>query len=388
VKFKTHQYTKHWTATVPSSTDLVEVEEARKARQKLENLLAALLISDNLVIVTGLGTSLCVKDAAKNSIAPTMGDLWDLVKSANKDFDAILTNVHHPKNADGSWKIDAEALLSRCQMAVELEDDASIRSFIATTETVIVKACNFLSLLPAGAGLPIHTAFLRKIATRPTRLQRAKLFTTNYDLCFETAVAAAGFIVIDGFSHTVPQEFDGIHFNYDIVRRSPDLDVPSFVPNVFQLLKLHGSIDWDRTPTGRVLRASVPKNPVMIYPRSGKFESSYTQPYFEMMSRFQAALRSSNTGVLIVGFGFNDAHIVGPLRSAIQSNSSLRLISVGPTYESKPPVFVKELEDLILAGDRRISLIAGGFEDLTEAIPDLAAQSEDDLHQLRMKRVP
>jgi hypothetical protein len=387
MKFKTYQYSKHWTDIQAPAGDPNAMEEAKRAKQQIENIMSSILLSENLVILTGLGTSLCITDSAGNSIAPTMSDLWKLTKNANRDFDAILTKVRHPKDPAGTWVQDIETLLSRCQMSIALEDDTNIRSFIANTENLIAKSCSFLSLLPAGTGLPIHEAFLRKVARRPTRLQRAKLFTTNYDLCFESAAGAAGFVMIDGFSHTNPQEFDGIHFGYDIVRREPDSDVPSYISNVIQLLKLHGSIDWERTPAGQILRSSAPTKPVIIYPRSGKFESSYNQPYFEMMSRFQAALRLPNTGLLIVGFGFNDAHLVGPLTSALRSNASLRIVAVGPTYETAQPQFVQNLEKLILDGDRRLSLIAAGFEELVGIIPDLKAASEEEQHQARVKKV-
>jgi hypothetical protein len=388
MKFKTYQYSKHWTDTQASAGDPTAMEEAKRAKQQLESILSSILLSENLIILTGLGTSLCIKDAANNSIAPTMSDIWKLVEKATKDFDTILSNVHHPKDASGVWRQDIETLLSRCQMSIELQDDSVIRAFVAVAEDIIVKSCSFLDHLPPGSGLPIHESFLRKLARRPTRLQRAKLFTTNYDLCFETAAGTAGFVIIDGFSHTNPQEFDGIHFGYDIVRRDPDSEVPSYISNVIQLLKLHGSVDWDRTANGQVLRSSSPKKPVIIYPRSGKFESSYSQPYFEMISRFQAALRLPNTGLLIVGFGFNDTHLVGPLNSALRSNASLRLVAVGPSYESKPPQFVQNLETLIGAGDRRLSVLAAGFEDLVGIIPDLQAPSEEEQHQSRFKKVP
>jgi hypothetical protein len=253
MKFKTYQYSKHWTDTQASVGDAIALEEAKRAKQQLENILSSILLSENLIILTGLGTSLCVRDAANNSVAPTMSDLWTIVEKATADFSAILSKVRHPMESTGEWKRDIETLLSRCQMSIELEEDAVIRAFIVAAENIIVKSCNFLEHLPAGTGLPAHESFLRKIARRPTRLQRAKLFTTNYDLCFETAAGMAGFVVIDGFSHTNPQEFDGIHFGYDIVRRDPESEVPAFISNVIQLLKLHGSVDWDRVTSGQIL---------------------------------------------------------------------------------------------------------------------------------------
>ena len=122
--------------------------EAARAKEQLETILSAILLAENLVILTGLGTSLCIKDAAGNIIAPTMPDLWNQTKTSNPDFDKILNTVHHPKEPSGAWKEDIEILLSRCQMSLELEEDAVIRNFVSATESLIIKRCSFLGLLP------------------------------------------------------------------------------------------------------------------------------------------------------------------------------------------------------------------------------------------------
>ena len=342
MKFKIFQDSLHWTATEASTGGAQEMEAAKTAKAQLERLLSSLLLSENLIVLTGLGTSLCLKDATgKNSIAPTMGDIWKKVAGSVKDFDKILGEARQPKEPSGAWIEDIETLLSRCQMAVELNGDASIAAFVKLSEKTIAESCSFLNLLPPGTGLPAHEAFLRKIARRPVRLPRTKLFTTNYDLCFETAAGRAGYSLIDGFSHTLPQYFDGSNFTYDLVRREGTADVPAYAPNVLHLLKMHGSVDWNRDANGIVSRQAVPTSPVIMYPKSAKFKASFEQPYFEMMARFQNALRTPNTGLLVVGFGFNDSHIVGPMRSALSANASLRIIAVAPSYETKQPEFVK-----------------------------------------------
>jgi hypothetical protein len=385
LKFKTYQDALHWTATQASTDGANEIEAAKLAKGQLERNLSSLLLSENLVVLTGLGTSLCVKDGSGNSVAPTMGDLWSKIASETTDFDRILTAVNHPTDASGDPIKDIEALLSRCQIAIELKSDAILSTFLMAAEKTIASSCGFLDLMPPNTGLPTHEAFLRKIARRPVRLPRTKLFTTNYDLCFETAASRAGYALIDGFSHTLPQQFDGGNFTFDLVRREGVSDAPVYASNVLQLLKLHGSVDWDRTSTGTVTRHHKPNKPVIIYPKSAKFKSSFEQPYFEMMSRFQSALRVPNTGLLVVGFGFSDSHLVGPIDSALRTNASLRLATVAPTYETSRPDLVEEMSKLIEAGDRRLTLIAGTFEELVEVVPDLTSVSEEELHQSRVK---
>jgi len=386
MKFKIFQDSLHWTPTDAAVGGQQETEAARAAKAQLERILSSLLLSENLIVLTGLGTSLCLKDATgKNSIAPTMGDLWKKIAGSTKDFEKLLEQTGQPKDPSGAWIEDIETLLSRCQMAVELKENSTISEFVRMAERTISESCSFLSLLPTGEGLPVHEAFLRKIARRPVRLPRTRLFTTNYDLCFETAASRAGYSLIDGFSHTLPQYFDGSNFTYDLVRREGIADAPAYVPNVLHLLKLHGSVDWNRDGNGVVSRQAVPKNPVIIYPKSAKFKASFEQPYFEMMARFQSAVRTPNTGLLVVGFGFNDTHLVGPIQSALRANASLRMIAVGPTYESQQPDFIREMDKLIDAGDRRLTLVAGDFEALVKSIPDLTSVSEDELHLQRTR---
>ena len=54
----------------------------------------------------------------------------------------------------------------------------------------------------------------------------------------------------------------------------------------------------------------------MIYPKDSKYESSYEQPFFEMMARFQQSLRKENVMLVCIGFSFNDKHIVTVIQEA------------------------------------------------------------------------
>ena len=127
--------------------------------------------------------------------------------------------------------------------------------------------------------------------------------------------------------------------------------------------------------------------PLIIYPRESKFESSYDQPFLEMMAAFQAALRQPNTGLLVIGFGFSDHHIAQPIASAIRSNVSLKAMMVSPSLESLSRPSIKEISDLISAGDTRLSLLATAFEKLVGVTPDLVAATEEEAHQGRVRQV-
>ncbi len=340
--------------------------------------IAEVLLSENLIVLSGLGTSLCLNGDGAN-IAPTMNDLWELSRHL-KMFETVLDRVGYPKEES-----NIEALMSRCQMYTALHTDDIVSEFVTEAERTIQSACLFAG---EGHNLPVHEMFLRKVARRSSRQPRLRLFTTNYDLCFETAAANMGFVVIDGFSHSSPQIFDGSYFSYDLVRRDTEADNLAFIPNVFQLLKLHGSVDWERQSNGQVIRRQT-ENPVMVYPRVGKYESSFQQPFFEVMSRFQSALRMPNTGLLVIGYGFSDKHLNEPILAAVRSNVGLKCSVVDPrlSIEGSTNDVHRALISLIDGGDVRINAVSARFEDFVEHMPDLVALTEEELHQARTNQL-
>jgi hypothetical protein len=363
----------------PAGGDPNGFADYEAARQRFERQLTEVLLAENLVVLTGLGTSMCVKGDDGKPLAPTMQTLWDAAKSkAGASFDAVKQKVNYTEASE-----NIEYLLSRCQMAEKLKSDPQVKAFVEETEKLIVDKCRFLK---DGISLPVHEGFLRKVARRSTRLPRAKLFTTNYDLCFETAASKARFVVIDGFSHSEPQEFDGSYFSYDFVRRHADRETPDYIPNVFHLYKLHGSLDWKQNGA-QIVKVRDAATPLIIYPRESKFASSYDQPFLEMMSPFQAALRQPNTGLLVIGFGFNDHHISQPVASAIRSNVSLKTMIVSPTLENPSPLPVREVFNLIVGGDPRLAMLATDFEKLVELTPDLVAVTEGEAHHQRIRGI-
>lgn len=399
-----------WLAEVPAPPAGAEgnappaIRPPDPALAEAKRVVSELFYCENLVILAGLGTSLDVEPSQQGAAkAPTMRDLWERVQNKTNslagklgfDFNALIENIGYPQN-----ETNIEALLSRCRMAEAVfnaEHKDKVTAFVALAEREIADATNFVA---ANHPLPIHEQFLRRIARRSNRKQRAKLFTTNYDRCFEEAARQARLIVNDGFSYSIPSTFDAINFSYDIVTRGNDGERQDFVPNLFHLYKLHGSIDWERDPaSNEVHKVAGAAKPVLIYPRNSKYELAFEQPYLEMIAAFQAALRQPNVGVLVVGFGFNDNHLAEPIMSAIRSNLSLKLVVVCPYLaphsvkgepiprlgEAALNSHMRKLAQLTKAGDARISLINQTFDGLLAYVPDVAAQSDMEKHVARMR---
>lgn len=352
----------------------------------LRSSMIELFRSENLVVLTGLGTSLCIKEGDEQ-LAPTMWNLWSTIKErvTPEVFDDICKTVRHRQKRSKPGALvyveDIELLLSKCLISQQFRSSPKVHRFIKEAESVIVELCDFLK---TDTSLGVHEAFLRRIARRTTRHPRTKLFTTNYDLAFETAANRIHFIAVDGFSHTLPQEFDSSYFAYDLVRRDDDGSAPNYIPNVFQYYKLHGSIDWQQEGD-RIVKRTTPDDPVLIYPRHSKFELSYESPFLDLISRFQAALRQTETSLLIIGFGFNDKHLTQPILSAIRGNVGLRTMIVSPSLETKSNDAIETISELISAGDSRLGLIAGTFEQIVPFLPDLVSETEEEKHRKRIR---
>lgn len=379
MKFLSTRTSSAWMEVAAAADADEQVKQAAAATgETLERFTSEVLQAENLIVLCGLGASLCAKGGDGEPLAPTMSSLWREAKgNAGNAFDKICAKANYKKPGEDD---NIEALLSACQLAVQFQADAQISAFIAETEALLVESCKFVS---DNTDLSTHEAFLRKVARRSSRQPRVKLFTTNYDLCFETAASRTHFVVVDGFSHTNPQEFDGSYFGYDFVRREPDRESPDYIPNVFHLYKLHGSIDWE--PSDQQIRKSpTASKPLIIYPRHSKYEHSYDHPFLEMMSRFQMGLRQPNTALMVVGFGFNDFHIAQPILSAVRSNVGLRCLLVDPALEDSTNRYTSAFSALAKGGDHRIGLFAGTFEELVMRIPDLVADTEAEIHRKRL----
>jgi hypothetical protein len=322
---------------------------------------------------------MCVKDSTKSekSLCPSMTELWKTAQEKVGDkFQEVLKKVHYESGDN------IEELLSRCQMSEILLSDKAIKDFVETTEKAVVEKCRFLK---SDTNLEMHETFLRRIARRSTKLERAKIFTTNYDTCFEQAARNTGFIFVDGFSHTLPQEFDSSYFDYDLVKRSEYKETPDYIPNVFHLYKLHGSVDWEQKNNNRVFRNPETSKPLLIYPRNTKFETSYKPPFIDLMGRFQSCLRKPSTSLLVIGCGFNDNHIAQPILSALRSNTEMKMMVVGSDLKKPDNPAIKIMTQLIQNGDPRICLLKTEFEKFVPWIPDIVATTEEEKYRARIQ---
>jgi hypothetical protein len=361
-----------WAPIEVNVDDSKESGDDVKANQAyLNNLLLSSLQMQHLVVLAGSGCSL-------SAGGPSMSNLWDLILSSGnvKENQAVFETIKY----DISNK-NIESLLSRIEEYLRIEDDGKVRDFFNQSKQVILNKCSSFS---AGSPLYSHKTFISRLSRRRIRDQRLKIFTTNYDLCFESAAGDLGGVALDGFSFSSKRKYDPKFFTYDIVRRprSGD-DIGNYLEGVFLLYKLHGSVNWARSSDQSQIyeKAEVaPEEACLIYPARGKYQQSFTQPYLESIAQYLSVMRELNTCVVVVGFGFNDDHLSEPLVSAIQSNPNLRVIIVDPFAETKASTgnqYWDRLFEFSRQGED-VWFISANFDEFAKRIPDLKSLSPAD----------
>ena len=342
--------------------DLGECTPDQFAREKTREYYKRFLSNhfENLVVLTGAGSSIGI---GKDRKGKTRGQLWDSVKSKVgedklKTFAETIKYVYPNEGEIG----DVEALLSRAYGAQLFLGEDKTKDITNLIQAQIVEDCS-LQLPPNSP----HQLFLAKLTARKLKYSRVKIVTLNYDTLFEQAAVQSGHTIIDGFSFSFPRTFGGRYFDYDLVIRENSRieNEENYVGKLFHLYKPHGSLDWQRSENG-VVKTEDNLSPLIIYPRDSKYENSYEQPFFEMMSRFQQSLRIKNSLLISIGFSFYDKHIRAMILEAAVINPSFRLLVIDPGITNNP--YMEELRSLANSRNN-IVLVNEGFIDFVSEYP-------------------
>lgn len=245
-----------------------------------------------------------------------------------------------------------------------------------------------------------HEKFLKSLMQRPLNLQRANIFTSNYDLAFEYAFDNLGIKYIDGFSGFHHRYFKPETFNYDIFYPgTTTAGKVQRIEKVVRYFKLHGSISWvsdkdhspnniygiEEMPIELIKRKADDDNDkefgygnLMIYPTAVKKSYTLDLPYSELFRHFAYCISQPQSVLFTVGYSFCDEHFNDIIYQAL-SNPSFTLIIVDYNGCEKSTE-IKRLRNL---NDPRIIIIEGDYlgDFLTLAdklMPDFMDTSSDD----------
>lgn len=376
----------------PNKLDYANAVKRKKYSEFLNNQF------ENLVVLSGAGSSIDIgadiiyEGKSIERKGKIMSQLWDAVEEAlttpilHRFCDLVTYREFEQKEEIRSYTKNLEKLLSLANIAktfvIDTIEETDIIKKINIEETIkkiehLIKV-NCTLKLPDNAP---HLLFIEKITKRKVTLPRIKVFTLNYDTLFEQAGRKNNFTIIDGFSFSHPRTFSGRNFDLDIVSRNSSRvkEEDNFVQKVFHLYKPHGSVDWVKENNDIIQRENV-DNPLMIFPKDSKYESSYEQPYFEMMSRFQQNLRNENVLLICLGFSFNDKHLVTAIIEALEQNPSFQLVAVNRSIDQTSETFKPFVE--ASKKHSNIVLISELFKDFAANYPDLKSYNQEDVKKI------
>lgn len=244
------------------------------------------------------------------------------------------------------------------------------------------------------------------------RSKQLNVFSTNIDMFFERAADSSGVEFVDGFQGSVVPTFSEANFQKIVMRNSLHFHNVTELP-VFNLLKIHGSVNW-RVKKGKIVNdskleqvaiidrllddlelmysfvtyddslnnmankakeivASVDYDHkgvedfiekynefVIVNPTKKKFSETVIDDHFyELMRMYSNALERENTLLFVMGFSFADEHILSITKRALKTNPTLLVVIYAydkDAYDSYKTMFgetpnIKILSNIQYAAD-------------------------------------
>lgn len=295
----------------------------------------------NIIVLIGAGASvLCRNNAIDKRFGKTVAMLADLINTElkqNSQYYSLqeLSNFCKytiPVEIAGD---DAELKLNPAfNLEDFLSDLLSFEKYVSSSDydKYVLSKNKILELIVSNTSYEYdnsclkHSAFINTVSHLVRTPSKLTMVTTNYDTLIEDAADSIEYTVIDGFTFTHRPHFDSDMFEWNLVKDIANIKTREmeYKKNIINLLKLHGSLTWERSEKGILRKEKCEvRKPIMIFPSSNKYMQSYQEPYFELFTKFQELLKRPNTLLITTGFSFADNHISQMIIQAILHNKSL-----------------------------------------------------------------
>lgn len=211
------------------------------------------------------------------------------------------------------------------------------------------------------------------------RSKQLNIFSTNIDTFVERAAEVSNVEFNDGFIGSIEPVFNEANFQKSVIKSSLHFQNSTELP-VFNLLKMHGSINWriqddiihndfslnliqqindavselekiellvgyDEQDLNNMISAakkinvtkdnetilehfiSVYEQLIIVNPTKKKFSETVTDVHFyELMRLYSNSLEKENSLLFVMGFSFADEHILNLTKRALQTNPTLLVI--------------------------------------------------------------
>lgn len=339
--------------------------EITEDHKKTKEIISEACKRDNVLFLLAAGASKITKNKNENADAPLMTDIFSKIKNLNT-YPQVRELVSYDEKNN-----DFELLLSKCIFYLKIKDNKVIQTFLEESKKIISSSCDFIT---DEHDLSIAEVFLRKLCSQRGSKNRPSIYSLNYDFLIEKTAAKLGVVLLDGFSFNYPFRFNPIYFDYDIVKREDGSDI--LIDNAIRFFKIHGSLNWSLKNGAILKNHSKVDSPHIIFPSKEKFQSSYDQPFIEMISRLKDSLRKKSTTLFVVGYSCGDEHINSIIESSLSVNFDLKVVFVNFKFDDRLSVFTKYIEEL---EDSRVTCMEIDFADFCKAlIPEGRSVSKEE----------
>jgi hypothetical protein len=207
-----------------------------------------------------------------------------------------------------------EDMLSHIRALHDVVRGGSIDGLDKAALASLDKAICELTTSVVGVHLPDTKTPYHQLANWIGGIQRThaiEVFTPNYDLLVEQALEAHKLPYFDGFVGSKEAFFD-----------LTSMENSSLPARWSRLWKVHGSVNWWRTPKDEVVRRErhADDDRQMIYPSHLKYDQSRRMPYLAMLDRLREFLGRGQVVLVTSGYSFADQHLNEVILHGLRSN--------------------------------------------------------------------
>lgn len=304
----------------------------------------------NIVFLAGAGASVVEGNPEYGkTVSMIAKNIFEELRNSVEDIFSLEELAKQCKYNDGNILADTETVIAP---AFSLDDSFNLEDFLSMLfhyrlyvpdddKEKFNKSINkILELIKQNTNYSFNSKYLKHSALLKFLSDlsgkdgnKFSVVTTNYDVLIEEAAARDNFVVFDGFNFTPQPKFDSAMFDWNLVKEVKNVNTREveFKDKTFNLIKIHGSLTWEKQNNGDILRKNKDDiketdKMVMVFPSSDKFAQSYQEPYFELFTKFQELIKRPNTLLISSGFSFADNHISKMITQALKNNSSLKLL--------------------------------------------------------------
>lgn len=172
-----------------------------------------------------------------------------------------------------------------------------------------------------------------------TNSNKLDIITTNYDCVLEYFCAYYSYPFTDGFTGRELSEFNEHNFR-DKKNNCKSKKYNFKDKKHINLLKVHGSLRWFDN------RYSYYNSSMQaIYPTPDKYSKAHEDPFRTLIQKSDNIIKNSKS-FLVIGFGFNDAHLTPKLEQKVQEGSNLVIITKKAT--EKTLSIIKKANNVVL----------------------------------------